>query len=310
MSVTVVRHVRRWVRSRRHATAGRNRPNPPRPGSFRPALGPTLRSGRRGRRFAVAVSTLLAALVAAVGLPAVAQAAAVHYVALGDSYSSGVGSDDYSLSAGICLRTPHAFPALWAASHAPASFDFAACAGATTADVLNNQLGALSAQTTLVSLTVGGNDIGFANVVLTCKFSTTQACADAVTGAENQARTTLPAKLAATYAAIASRAPHARLVVLGYPRLFETNSCGWLSMSLANRQALNQGADVLEAVISAAAQGAGASYVSLQTWFTGHRVCAPTPWINGTVAIAVDSYHPNASGYSRAYLPALVSVIG
>jgi lysophospholipase L1-like esterase len=264
----------------------------------------------RPRSLTLFVLTALAAVVGQLGLPIGASAATVNYAALGDSYSSGVGADDYDLASGTCLRGSHAYPVLWKAAHAVSSFSFVACGGATTDTVRSTQLGVLNAATTLVTITVGGNDLGFANVVITCKTGTTSACASAVAGAENQARTVLPAKLAATYADIKAKAPNARLVVLGYPRLFETTSCGLLSMSPANRTVLNQGADVLESVIQARASAAGATYVSANSWFDGHRVCAARPWINGTVALIVDSYHPNASGYSQAYLPALTAVTG
>ena len=125
------------------------------------------------------------------------------------------------------------------------------------------------------------------------------------------ARTTLPAQLAATYSAIKAAAPHARLVVLGYPRLFETStSCGLLGMNVAKRSALNNGTDVLESVIQAQAQASGATFVSLQSRFAGHRVCSSDPWINGTVPLLIDSDHPNAQGHSLAYLPALIAVTG
>src|SRR6201999_4580920 len=91
------------------------------------------------------------------GIPAQA-ASAVHYVALGDSYSSGVGAGSTS---GSCSQSPNAYPALWAKANAPASFTFAACSGATTTDVINTQLSSLSAATTLVSITIGGNDAVF-----------------------------------------------------------------------------------------------------------------------------------------------------
>ena len=82
----------------------------------------------------------------------------VHYVALGDSYSSGVGAGDYT--GGSCRRSSHAYSALWAAEHSPASYRSAACSGATTASVLSGQLSAVTSDTTFVTITIGGNDVG------------------------------------------------------------------------------------------------------------------------------------------------------
>ncbi len=112
-------------------------------------------------------------------------ASTVHYVALGDSYSSGVGAGSYISSSGSCDRSPNAYSALWATAHAPASYTSVACSGATTTTVINTQLSALSASTTLVSITIGGNDVGFANIMETCALDGTSACVAAVQSAEN-----------------------------------------------------------------------------------------------------------------------------
>src|SRR5262245_61624710 len=89
----------------------------------------------------VCLSTFLGGSVVAATSSA---AADVRYVALGDSYSSGLGTGNYDPASGACKRSPNAYPAMWASSHSTASFTFAACSGATTTDVLNGQLGGLS----------------------------------------------------------------------------------------------------------------------------------------------------------------------
>lgn len=73
-------------------------------------------------RFATLTSALL--LAAGTACSAAGQAAAsaqadFGYVALGDSYSSGVGSGNYDSASGNCKRTSRAYPALWAAAHSP-----------------------------------------------------------------------------------------------------------------------------------------------------------------------------------------------
>lgn len=248
-------------------------------------------------------STLLAA-------PAQAANASV-YAALGDSYSSGVGTGNYTSDSGSCRRSNQAYAPLYASAHGTTSFSFVACSGAVTADVLNNQLGVLNSSTTLVTISIGGNDAGFADVVTTCKLSSDSACASAVTNAESFARTTLPGRLANVYSQIKARAPYAQLVVLGYPRLFElVSNCGWFSIDLYKRTKLDEGADVIAGVISAQASASGARYVDVRSAFAGHGVCASSPWINGTVWPVDDSYHPNASGYRYGYLSALTGAIG
>jgi lysophospholipase L1-like esterase len=260
-------------------------------------------------RALVALALTTAGLLAGAALPAPAQAAlAANYAALGDSYSSGVGAGPYDTSG--CLRSQRSYPPLWVAAHATGTFRFVACGGAVTQDVLDEQISVLDAGTTLVTITIGGNDAGFADVVFSCQFGSDSACAAAVNRGRAFATAELPARLDRTYAAIRNRAPNAQLVVLGYPRLFElTRTCGLLGMSLYKRTIINEGADLLAQVISARAGVAGAAFVDTRSTFAGHGVCSARPWVNGIGALT-GAYHPNATGYRSGYLAALTSVTG
>src|SRR6478609_5036002 len=170
------------------------------------------------RSRAVSVA-LTAAVLSLTTLAAATQAnaAGVNYVALGDSYSAGVGSGSYTSESGSCSRSTKAYPYLWKTPHAPTSFAFVACSGAKTGDVAANQLGALSTSTTLVSITIGGNDAGFASTMQTCVLDSESACLSAVNTAKSYAVNTLPGKLATLYGQIKAKAPNAHVVVLGYP---------------------------------------------------------------------------------------------
>src|SRR5882757_4747164 len=97
-----------------------------------------------------------------------AQAAGPAYVALGDSYSSGNGAGNYISDGTECHRSNSAYAPLYATQHSPSSFTFAAGSGATATDVINGQLGALNASTGLVTITVGGTDSGYTDVITTC----------------------------------------------------------------------------------------------------------------------------------------------
>src|SRR6266545_755931 len=222
-----------------------------------------------------------------------------------------LGAVGYDSASGSCSRSPRSYTALWARSHAVATFTSAACSGATTADVLNNQLGVLSAATTLVTITIGGNDAGFVSVVTTCLLGTDGACAFAVNNAKSFATGTLPARLDRTYAAIRSRAPHATVIVLGYPHLFEqTASCGLFGLNLTKRRTRNSAADTLAGVLAARAAAARDTFVDVRGSFAGHGICGSQPWINSTTWPVTDSYHPTSNGYRFGYLPALVGVTG
>lgn len=234
---------------------------------------------------------------------------AVDYVALGDSYSSGVGTGVYDAASGACQRSPLSYPPLWVAEHHPASFTFVACSGAKTADVRANQISALQPTTDLVTITIGGNDAGFGPVLQTCTVADSdRTCLAAVDAAEAFERTVLRERLARTYAAIRAAAPQAHVVVLGYPRLFElTPSCADpLAPNLTRRQKLNEGADVLNSVIRSVSQQYGLSFTDVRDRFAGHGVCSANPWINGpSEPASVGPYHPNQTGYRDGYLDAL-----
>src|SRR5580704_5786304 len=120
---------------------------------------------RRPRLFIAAGTLAAAALGLLAAAPAASAQSTVSYVALGDSYSSGVGAGNYTSASGSCDQSTSAYPQLWANANAPASFVNETCSGATTSSVISSQLGALNSGTTLVSITVGGNDVGFSSVM-------------------------------------------------------------------------------------------------------------------------------------------------
>lgn len=90
-----------------------------------------------------------------------AHAADGTYVALGDSYATAPGTRTYDNPGDACRRGPLTYPRLWAAQHSSVAFVEASCSGATTAEVLASQVPQLTADTTLVTIQVGGNDVGF-----------------------------------------------------------------------------------------------------------------------------------------------------
>lgn len=233
-------------------------------------------------------------------LAAPAQAGTDNYVALGDSYAAGTGAGDYS--GGSCFRSANAYPVLWRNANGPSSFKFVACGGATTDDVLGSQVGALSAATTLVSISIGGNDAGFGDVMLTCSTGSDAECVAAVDKAKAYMRDTLPGKLDATYAAIRAKAPNARVVVLGYPYIFNASPCWWIGD--VKKKAVNDGADLLSEVTEGRAVAAGFTYEDVRDNFAGHEVCTSTPWIHAVVWNGFESFHPTKTGQARGYYPA------
>ncbi|MGW5987244.1 SGNH/GDSL hydrolase family protein [Streptomyces anulatus] len=265
------------------------------------------------RRIRASVVTLALAAVAALGAagPASAadSAAAGGYVALGDSYSSGVGAGSYLSDSGDCRRSTNAYPYLWQAANSPASFDFVACSGATTSSVASSQLGVLSSSTSLVSVTAGGNDVGFADVMQDCVLSSEATCISSVNNAVSQMNNSLPGSLDSLYDGIRARAPQAQVVVLGYPRFYKLAGSCFAGLTESERAAINNASDVLNDVIAKRSADAGFTFSSVVDEFTGHELCSGDAWLHSVSVPIYNSYHPKAAGQSGGYLPAFRSAV-
>jgi lysophospholipase L1-like esterase len=260
---------------------------------------------------ALSSSLLLGAVLALTGAgqaQATDTAQALDYVALGDSYSSGVGAGSYDSASGSCKRSSRAFPKLWAAAHSPSSFAFTACSGAHTGDVTAGQLGPLSSATDLVSLTVGGNDAGFADVMTTCVLQSESSCLARIATARAYVDSTLPGNLDQVYSAIRAKAPAAQVVVLGYPRFYKLGGSCVAGLSEKERSAINGAADYLNAAIAKRAADHGYDFADVVPAFTGHEICSGSAWLHSLNWLNIpESYHPTASGQSGGYLPAFNS---
>jgi lysophospholipase L1-like esterase len=236
--------------------------------------------------------------------------AADKYVALGDSYSSGTGTREYALDS-TCQRSVYAYPYLVATARPNTSLTFVACSGAKTADVLNNQVSSVTTDTRFVTITIGGNDAGFSDVITQCALPWPWTCDSDITNAQNFIRYTLPGRLDNVYNAIRNRAPTATVIVLGYPRLFMGVDCNaGTFFSSSEMTKLNQTADLLRDVTSARAAAHGFVFKDAIPPFTGHAVCSSTEWLNGLSNPVTESYHPNRTGQSSGYAPLVRAVTG
>ncbi|MDT9593079.1 SGNH/GDSL hydrolase family protein [Nocardioides zeae] len=238
-------------------------------------------------------------------------AAGEAYVALGDSYSSGTGTRSYIDDGTECLRSTAAFPSLVAAAGGY-DLDFRACSGAVVADVQANQLQALSADTDLVTLTIGGNDADFTGVITECALpGWASNCDGAIDTATSFIDGTLGSRLSGLYAQVRAAAPNAEVVVAGYPRLFMGEDCDVLTfISPEEMTRLNATADLLNRTTSSAAASAGFRFVDPTAAFVGHAVCDDPEWLNGLSNPVVESYHPNTLGHAQGYTPLVSAALG
>lgn len=245
------------------------------------------------------------------------QAWATKYVALGDSYSSGTGTRTFYEES--CKRSVYAYPYLIHNAHPEWTFVNATCSGATTADLLNTQAASLTSDTNWVSYTIGGNDAGFSEVITECALpSWASDCNGAINRAQSYITNTLPGRLDLVNNKIKEKSPSAQVVVLDYPRLFNGEDCNlftWFSSSEETR--LNETADMIKNVISAAATRAGSNFHfgNVIPPFIGHAVCdggsgSSTEWINGLSEPTSESYHPKVTGQADGYYPVAHGITG
>ncbi|GAA0554992.1 SGNH/GDSL hydrolase family protein [Actinomadura livida] len=247
------------------------------------------------------------------------------YVALGDSYSSGVGSEatvsDHN-PLDRCHRTSKAYY-----HEVSKAFDFAkgtgfwACSGATTSDVLKGrggeppQLDRIGPDTSLITLSIGGNDVGFSKVLAGCvvKLPWSKDCTrqgEDIAERMAELRRNLPGLLDK----ITAKAPRARVIVMGYPRAFsEMSGVGADNITVSDQRWLNArahdlsrliGQSAAEADAQIAARGGRGSveFVDAYGAFAGHEVGSKEPYMNGLTlnlsALEAEprSYHPTAAG--------------
>jgi hypothetical protein len=127
-------------------------------------------------------------------------------------------------------------------------------------------------------------------------------CNGAIDGAQSTINNILPGRLATLYSSIRAKAPNARVIVVGYPRLFNGEDCNtftWFSPTEESR--LNATADLLNSRTATAAANAGFTFVNPTSRFAGHAVCDSTEWINGLSNPTTESYHPNIAGHRDGY---------
>jgi lysophospholipase L1-like esterase len=273
-------------------------------------------SGRPAGSLA-ALALTLALAAGSTAAPASAAPTGPVYIALGDSYAAGTGGGVYTAPPpGLpaeCRQTAASYPAVRGAALN------LGCFGAKTTDVsaVANLYGSALARASVVTVTVGGNDVDTGQVAAACSTSAASAaCGAALYNSLAVKLPELPAKITAMVSTIKKKAPKARVVLTGYPRLFTARAGLTAEQALAVRS-MNSAADLLNATIAYSARANRAGYVSVTERFAGHGIGSADPWIvapAGLCLLAVncpsavdgaDAFHPTAAGYSKGYAKAL-----
>ena len=280
---------------------------------------PTPRRRAHARRHLALLAVLVVAGAWSLApAPAGAQAGPGSYVALGDSFTAGPLIPNQLASPLGCLRSDRNYPHVFAPASGQPVLRDVSCSGADTDDMFTAQgvtpgpnppqLDALDATTRLVSLGIGGNDIGFSGIIEDCAtvLPWETPCRDQyLAGGLDQisARIAQTApKVDAVLDAIRARAPQARILVVGYPTILPDRGSGcWPRMPIGWNDVpyLRAKHRELNAMLAAQAAGNGATYVDVYTPSIGRDACRSSsarwvePIIPGNAAAPV---HPNARG--------------
>lgn len=306
---------------------------------------PLTRAGRTGAGAAMALALLLGVL--AVHLAARRSPAPSLYIALGDSYTAGDGIPSPLGGPAGCERSSHSYPVLVAGHLGLKAKQYrdASCSSATVANLtapqdsdgatVPPQLRALSANATLVTVGIGGNDLGFTGILTRCveldapgvllaellhRIDDRAPCRALYTsGGADQIGQKIEAASAAVAAAlrrIHDRAPRARVLVVGYPDLLpasDTSACALVLGITAMDVGYLNGVELrVNRMLSRQAAAAGDGYVDTYTPSIGHDACAASSvrWIEPLLPAAPAApMHPNAAG-QRSMAAAVERAIG
>jgi lysophospholipase L1-like esterase len=288
-------------------------------------------------RQAGALGVLLSVLAAlATALPMPAAAVTNTYVALGDSYTAGPGILPQDTNFPGCLRSLKNYPHLVAADRNLALTDVS-CSGAKTDDMTQSQdvdpnpdpppqFDALKATTKTVTITIGGNDIGFTQIAETCASAGNHGtpCQDhyVVNGDDqisDRIKATAP-KVAAVIKGIHSRSPAARVDVLTYLPILPDDQPTWTIDNRASGHGCWPTVPItdgdaaylvakekeLNAMLATQASANKATLVDAYKAGIGHDACKPPPlptsqpddnvrWVEPAAGFAAP-LHPNAVG--------------
>jgi lysophospholipase L1-like esterase len=254
-----------------------------------------------------------------VGLGAIGHAAGrTSYVALGDSYTAGPVIPTPLPDPLGCLRSDHNYPHLVALALQVPTFRDASCSGATTAHMTAPQnvtpgpnppqFDRLDVNTQLVTVQIGGNDVGFTDILIHCFTANPNGtpCQDQyVQGGNDQISNRIVAtapKVAAVLQGIHTHSPQAQVQVVAYLAILPESGSGCfpqMPIAYADVPYLRAKEKELNAMLAQQAAANNATYVDAYTPSIGHDACQPPcrRWVEPLApASPAAPVHPNATG--------------
>ncbi|MFT4261989.1 MAG: SGNH/GDSL hydrolase family protein [Nocardioides sp.] len=276
---------------------------------------------RPPRPYAVALAALLATTLAGCGgstpdeQPSTATSSATppafhRYVALGDSYTAALGVAPAAADADGCGRSQSNYPTL-AAAELGVTLTDVSCSGATVSDLLHGQtvsdatlapqIAAVTSDTDLVTIGIGGNDLALIQVFLAC--GTQQpSCQKLLTRVERLAGK-LPDRIAELVRQVRVRAPAATVVLVGYPTIVSADApCDGTPVPEDFVEPAREVNRSLDDAVEKAATLSGASYLDILDATADHGLCGAEPWIADVNGRGAQILHPIAA--EQAYVAA------
>ena len=226
------------------------------------------------------------------------------YVAMGSSFAAGPGvTTSADTPPTRCGRSMDNY-AHQLARRRHLNLVDVSCGGATTRHLLGAwselppQLDAVDADTKLVTVTIGGNDLGYMAGLMMA--SCGRADCPHVAAPTDQDYAALEDRMNQVAQQVRQRAPDARLVFVDYPAVLPPQGvCDATPLAEADAGAARAIAQRLAAITARVAHQNHADLVRL-TQLSGHDACAADPWMNGFARpghpIAGTGYHPNLEG--------------
>jgi len=248
------------------------------------------------------------------------------YVALGDSFTA----TGLPPARGVCRQSTKNYPHLVAKKRSTLTLIDASCGGAATKDMLASQrlpsgavvppqFSSLSADTDLVTVSLGGNDYNFISgflfscLPLWAEDPKGDPCStlnrDKLEGRVGDIRT----NLAEVLEEVSDLSPGARVIMVGYPQLLpaDRGDCPRrIPIATGDIDFVREMTALLVEAQQGAAEDAGVEYVDAWTASEGHDACSEDPWIQGDEEGADGSYpfHPTPA-HQRAVADMILKIL-
>lgn len=234
------------------------------------------------------------------------------YVALGSSFAAGAGLGKLEPgSPWLCARSVNGYPQQLARMFKLSIVDMS-CGGAVTRNILHggqffqgSQIDAITTETRLVTITVGGNDIGYVGDLSMLAARNSDSLFGRLVrtfwqGPKTPTERNYPQfkrELSAIVRTIQHRAPNAVIVLVTYPTIVpRTGSCETIGLNEIEAAKMRTVGDQLAAVTVAVAKQTGVLLVDMHLLGTNHNACSSKPWVTGWTNGSIAPFHPTLAG--------------